>query len=309
MSKTRNPTRKQGEAGRLAKPIVIARRLNIINAYARGKTVEQIALELNTTEDIVEREITVAVDQLVQYYGKPTPQHTFVRYAVFQLGVIRKLQELHEAFQSAQTKPTPQPQQNQQQPKTKIKQPKQEHRNLTAAVSALRAQSDIYDKILDRGISLGVIQQQSKRSSQLTDLLNATPKDLRLELHTQITTLTAILEKVEDHDNFKYKTRGRKQTSQRKIKKVKRNPNGFVFASPDWKFKPQTNIDSHKATLPTTTADVQKESARLQELKSMLKAETPQQTKTSTQTKNKNPQTKIETENQETSYLVPPQNK
>lgn len=236
--------RNDPHSGRLPYALVIARQLQILRLYAQGKTPEIISIELNVPEKTVHDELTKAQDKVVASFAQVPPQHNFVRYATFQLQIVKKLQDLVDVFLGSSQDP--------QAPCTcgsgktskdccSTSQPVAEKRQFTAAVSALKAQSDIYDKIYNKGKEFGVIQtkDQSNKAQQIQQILGQTHQDLRVELKQEITTLTALLSKVEDHDAFLHLSsfNPKKRKRARKVRKVKKSPAGVIRITPDWKFR------------------------------------------------------------------------
>lgn len=203
----------------------LAVRQQVLRLYAQGKTPQLIALEVGLPIVRVEREINRGVDSLVRFYAEPRAEHSFVRYAAFQTGIIAKLQATYDRLARSDD------------PKV-----------VPTAVHALRAQSDIYDRIMDRGLQLKVISSTLRTAS--TSALHKAPEDIRHELKRQITTLSVLLERVEEADpNLQpLRTRGPSKPSRfRKVRKVRRSPMGIVYATNDWKY-PTT---SHKGKLLT----------------------------------------------------------
>ncbi len=186
-----------------------ARQHKVLTLHAQGKTTEQIATMMGMKPNHVTVDIDRGIDRLIRHYASP-PQHTFVRYAAFQFNIIQKLQDLVDKFRSD-------PQTTQ----------------YNAAVSALRAQSEAYDKVLDRGLSFGVIPKK-----QASEAIRKEPKDLRMELRTEIDTLTKLLDAVDDATQARAIRVGSDNVSYAVIvKKPLRNAYGIVRAVPDWKYR------------------------------------------------------------------------
>lgn len=201
--------------------LVKAQQKVIFDAYARGETVEQIAANMNLARGHVTRAINIAMSDLIKQFAMPTPEQNFVRYAAFQYGVLRKLQDCLERF---------------------LADPDATQYN--SAVSALRAQSDIYDKIIGKGEDYGVIQKKKAGAAIRKDATG-----MRTELRSRIRTLTVLLEEIDEHTEFRSKRRAlkRAQLTERavqtdivyfaRIRKVQRGPRGVILAVPDWKYR------------------------------------------------------------------------
>jgi hypothetical protein len=210
---------------RMPRRLVKARQALILGLYASGRTVEQIAARLGSKAQHVTRDLNIALDQMVKHYALPSPAHNFVRYAAFQFGIIHKLQDACELF-------TADP----------------DSKQYNAMVSALRAQSDIYDKIIDKGITFGVIS----KSKADPDRIRQSPATLRVELREKIQTLEILLDEVDEHAELRSQrkqlqlqqslplptgdTRSRSGYAAR-IRKVQRDSYGIVRLLPDWKYK------------------------------------------------------------------------
>lgn len=210
------------KTGPPTRTMVLATREQVLEMYTQGKTPEEIARRLQLLPATIERHIAGALDALVRHWAKPSPQHTFVRYAAFQLGIIKKLQAAHDSFMGSE-----------------------EGKQYGAAVSALRVQSDIMDKVMDKGAEFGVITTRRADSS-----INMSQTDLRQELKNEIAIMVSLLDKIDTHDTFKARRAAQlKRTNCKprylvKIRKVKRDPLGFVTILPDWKFRKQAHKDA-----------------------------------------------------------------
>lgn len=230
--------RKTGAAtGKPSKAMVLATQAQVLKQYISGKTKEQIGVSLSIPTERVDRYLNEAMDALVKHWAKPSPEHTFVRYAAFQMGIIEKLQRSYDRFMAAEDN----------------------NRQHSAAIAALKAQSDIMDKVMTQGHQFGVITQRKADAA-----ISMSRSDLRTELRNEIELLASLLAKVDNHDTF---TRRRQAALQKqgkptngtkrllvRIRKVKRNALGYVTAVPDWKFKKQAHqeaggiIPQHQAT-------------------------------------------------------------
>lgn len=169
MPKRKKPSERVPQK-RSKRSMIKARRQMILKLHTEGKSHAQIADTVAIPPQIVQRELELAIDEFLRSWAEQSPQHTFVRYATFQFAVIRRLQQAHESF---------------------IKD--KENKQYNAAISALRAQSDIYDKVLDKGINFGVIQQKKAKGT-----IREAPADIRIKLKKEITILSRLLEEVDN---------------------------------------------------------------------------------------------------------------
>lgn len=198
----------------------IERNKRILNLYLDGKTTSEIAVDLGLREQYIDLSLTKILDHLVNYYSRPSSQHTFIRYACFQMRLIHLLQEAYDEFM--------------RNPSTKGR---------SALISSLRAQSDIYDKIFDRGLEFGVIQKEAAKST--SEVLHKTPEQLRIQLKTHITELTLLLDQV-DTDVVPE----RRKPSQRIYREVARDAGGnVVYAGKDWKELQSVSKDEEARSL------------------------------------------------------------
>lgn len=210
--------------------LVLKRRLKLLEAYSQGRTPEQLASDFKLPQSRIERELKLGLDSLVHHFAAPSPQHAFVRYAVFQLRIVEQLRDTYDSMISDD-----------------------ETKQYNAAISALRAQSDIYDKIMEQGRTYGVIQQRPAAAS-----LHQAPADLKQELMVEIRSLVNLVERVDPDTQFRqFRTRLRdrdgrlRSTKVARIRKVRRDPYGFVFAVKDWKLKPQVRAQLSSETTIT----------------------------------------------------------
>jgi len=202
-----------------ARLLLRARQQQALQLLSQGRTPDQISLELGIGIREVQQDVAKATERLVQLYAA-SPQHTFVRYAVFQLSLIRKLQQAVERFEADE--------------KTV---------QYNSIVAALRAQSDAYDRILDKGISFGVIERR-----KATGAIRKAPADIRNLLKGEILTLSRLLDEVDLSIEFKTaraRLHHRKQEDALQaestytviVRKPLVGPHGVIRAVPDWKYK------------------------------------------------------------------------
>jgi hypothetical protein len=192
--------------------VVKARQKHILDLYAKGNTPEQISTLLDMDITHVKNNINIATDDLIKGYATPSPQQSFIRYATFQMNIINKLQMSLEKI-------TPDP----NAPAT-----------LNYNINALKTQSEIYDKVLNKGIDFGVIQYRRADPASIT----AKPKDIRIQLKREITVLSALLDDITDETNF----RAIKQETSSTTTTIIRKPlldkyNNPVQDIPDFRFK------------------------------------------------------------------------
>lgn len=225
-----------GRSNRLTTAASVSRRRLILREYASGRTEEQLAIMFKMKPDAIEREIAQAYSLLTHYFTAPKPHHTYVRYAAFQFEIIRKAQQAYDqimnppdietiTIDSVTGKDiitlTPQPAGG---------------RQTTAAISALRLQSDTMDKIIEKGIQFNVIQQNVP--DEIAALLRMSSGDLKIELRSEIHTLTLLLDEVDDEQVLVYRTNQRhNDQGYRIIRKPLIDSNGIIQFANDWKKK------------------------------------------------------------------------
>lgn len=185
--------------------------------YAQGKTPDQIALDLKMGVGEVTSDIGQATDRLLAHFTCP-PQHTFIRYAVFNLAIIRKLQQIIERFEADD--------------KTV---------QYNSIISALKTQSDLNDKILEKGLLYGVVEH--KRVSGAVKR----PQDIKAMLKKEILSLSSLLDEVDLSISFHAARRSHRLREERKEYEASRSyspivikpligPGGVLRVIPDWKF-------------------------------------------------------------------------
>jgi len=200
-------TLKPFEHKRKEDSVIRSRQTEVLRLHAAGKTNDEIAAKLGMMVRDVTKDIDSAIDRLIRHYAA-SPQTTFIRYAVFQFDIINKLRNLSDNF--LQNENTIQ---------------------YSAAVSALRVQSDTYDKILEKGVEYGVVQRKQASKS-----IRQEPKDLRKELRSEITILTRLLDEIDDPTQAKG-IRSKREKYTVIIRKPLRNAYGIVRATTDWKYR------------------------------------------------------------------------
>jgi hypothetical protein len=249
--------------GASASLLLRARQQQALRLLSEGHTLDQIALELGTRIQEVQQDIAKASDRLVKLYAC-SPQHTFVRYAVFQLGIINKLQAAVERFEA--DKKTVQ---------------------YNAVVSALRAQSDAYDRILEKGLSFGIIERK-----QASGAIRKPAADIRNMLKTEILTLSRLLDEVDLSIEFKtararFTARQQEAALQREstyaviIRKPLVGPHGVIRAIPDWKYRRRTYTRLETSdSYSTSTANLDPATLQLHRLAQEIATATTSPTRT-----------------------------
>jgi hypothetical protein len=230
------------------------RRTEVLALFSRGYPPNMIARELGCHVTTVEKDIERGTQQLLRYFAEPKVQHTFIRYAAFNLSVIEKLQLLYESFMADNS----------------------EKKNYSAAVGSLKAQSDVLDKVIDRGMEWGVIDKRKASRA-----VHRTKGDLQQELQHQIRALQDLLSQVTDRKQTKPVTTQKTTKSKghtRIVRKVRRDAYGIVYLAQSWMFKSRAR--KHKpqdpdkiktqATQKTTTTQITitEELQQLQQIKS-----------------------------------------
>jgi hypothetical protein len=149
-------------------------REEILLLASKGKSPEDIAIELNIQIPQAQRLLAQAYEQMVAYFAHATPRENFCRYAAFNLSLVRKLDDLIGDFADDK-----------------------ENRQYNAATNAIKAQAELYDKLIARGAELGIIQQrkaQPETQMKRADLLQAL-KDERLQMDSLIAELEITVER------------------------------------------------------------------------------------------------------------------
>lgn len=214
-------------AVRLPRLLVKSRQQIILELYASGKPIDQIALKLKMQRQHVTRDLNIAIQEMIEAFAKPTPQQTFVRYATFQLAVVRRLGEAIQAFKADKY-----------------------NKQYNAWVSALRAQSDIYDKVYSKGLEYGVIK---KAKADPKALQGST--DIRKELRVEIDVLSTLLDQIDDQtqrQGLKGRAIQSRITYAVRVRKPLRTEFGIARAIPDWKYR-RAVYDSQGNEVPSAS--------------------------------------------------------
>lgn len=199
--------------------LILARRLVMLDKYVSGKTPDIISFEMQLDQGMVERELDAALDLIIQDNIRHDPHHQWAKYAVFQLRIIRKLQEIADTAKNAGAKAA------------------------QAAVSALKEQSNIMDKILDKGLTFGVVNKPDTKQGKLTDLLGMDKAEIKALLTQEIKTSMVLLDNV-DPEQIPVRARRTKQQGSDIV----------LEQAPDtsWMMKPEHRPDKQeeKARIP-----------------------------------------------------------
>lgn len=189
---------------------VKAMQQQILKMYAQGTPTEVIAQELQMHQTHVTRALNHAIDRLIDHYASASPQQTFVSYASFQMSIIQKLQRTYEKYMDD--------------PNAK---------QYNAGIQALKAQSDIYDKILEQGHTYGVVERKKVDRRAI----DSDKDNLRGVLVTEITQLERLVDSIDEATLSR--TLATRTTTKyvRLIRKPLRNEYGVKQALPDWKYR------------------------------------------------------------------------
>lgn len=180
----------------------------LLQLYASGKALDSIALDEGLDMRVVVNAVSTALDRQVKNYAEPSPQHQFVRYAVFNMDLIKKLDDARKMFMFDP-----------------------EGKQYSMIISSIRAQHDIFDKIQDKGMTLGVIKKRKADNKSLSGGKRAALRELQKEA----TMLLEIVDEFDPHTQFKRRRRinakitAREQTTE--VEQVTdRDENGRPFA-------------------------------------------------------------------------------
>lgn len=239
------------KVGQKTRALQLAMQQQILKLYAKGQTIEQIANALQMKIPYVTNYLDQAVEAHTKMFSLASPAHTFVRYSFFQMGVIQKLQHLYDVFVEDE-----------------------ENKQYGAAVNALKAQSDIADKIFDKGHFYGIIQERKADKA-----IHMTPKAVKQELRKEVEALTSLLNQIDSHDLFLEKRRlyhlrlmasmtkkQKKQYKNRKlakVKKVRKDSLGFITllrTMSNWMYRTRVYDKNRNALKPHRLTQEQRES-------------------------------------------------
>jgi len=253
MPNKRLPAEKRKPTKYSKRTLIKARRQIILKLHTEGKTNIQIAEAVAINPALVQREIDLATEEFLRSWAEQGPEHTFVRYASFQLNIVRKLQAAHDRF-------------------LKDKHNKQ----YNAAISALRAQSDIYDKVLDKGITFGVIEQTKAK-----DHIRQSSGEIRIRLQKEVRVLSRLLEEVDNPPGPPPKqltlppSTGTDDLQSAStlypiIVNPLMGPLGVIRDSPDWRLRKLSPARKDKSPPPVPTSEEEKLAAQATYLQAEL---------------------------------------
>jgi len=193
--------------------VVKVRQQQVLAMYADGNTVPVISAAMGMSRGNITRDLKIALNDMLSYWSAQTPQHMFVRYASFQMNIVNKLQETFYLFMESA-----------------------DPAKYGALVNSLRAQSDIFDKVMSRGVKMGVVKEDAPARDLPTQ-----PKNIRIELRREIKVLERLLDEIDDHTSLRMRRpQGDGQLSKRRftrVRKLRRSPLGFITLLPDWKYR------------------------------------------------------------------------
>lgn len=174
-----------------------SRQDKLLRAYASGKSLEQIALDEQLDMRVVVNSVSAALDRAVKNYSEPSPQHQFVRFAVFNMDLIRKLEDARKAFMYDP-----------------------EGKQYSMIISSIRAQHEIYNSIQKKGLELGVIQSRKADSEAIS---GGKPRVLK-ELAKEAELLLEIVEEFDPHTQFKRRRRIQAKINAREAERTTTEP-------------------------------------------------------------------------------------
>jgi len=250
-----------------SKAVKVEDRKLLLKYFLDGLDFEAMEQATGYNIPYIERELAKAMASLSDYYTKPTNVENFLRYAAFQMRLITQLQELYDTFLERHKK-------------MKEKKPghASEIKGGTALVSAIKAQSDIYDKIYAKGKECGVMATAAENRDEESALSRKTPEQLRLILKEQATTVITLLEMAEEdvaEAGLLQQARMQRLAKQSEQEKIWREPKmkdgRIVYATYDWKRMGKTNKKQHEARV---VRNIRVEYHRLQEIKSQTSTTT-----------------------------------
>lgn len=181
----------------------------LLAQYAAGKSLESIALDEELDMRSVVNAVSAALDRQVKNFSEPSPQHQFVRYAVFNLELIKKLDEARKMF---------------------LYDP--DGKQYSMIISSVRAQHDIYEAIQKKGTALGVIKKRKADA----DVTGGGKKRVLKELAKEAELLLEIVDEFDPHTQYKRRRRIQAQIRTREAEASdtvteKASPNERPFVS------------------------------------------------------------------------------
>lgn len=144
----------------------------VLDLYASGQSVDDVAIALNLNIDQTKKFVEDGINQLVQHHARASPADNFGRYAHFHMRTIQRLDKLIEQFIADK-----------------------DSKQYNAVVQALRAQSDVLDKVYAKGKALGVMKLDKaapERGMSGQDLVEALVRE-RQQLDAVIAELSVTI--------------------------------------------------------------------------------------------------------------------
>ncbi|KKN81400.1 hypothetical protein LCGC14_0320130 [marine sediment metagenome] len=142
----------------------------LLEHFGLGGTVGYAGDQLDMQGKQAAALIRTGVEEQYKSWASANHRDNFVRYISFQIGVIRKLEHACKLF---------------------MEDPDSKQYN--ALVSACKAQSDIYERLFDRGVAMGVIETRAPETHKASNDRTGMIATLRKEL-SALTDLVAELE-------------------------------------------------------------------------------------------------------------------
>jgi hypothetical protein len=106
-----------------------------LQMWAHGQNPLEISLALRLDPNFVQTTLDETIASTFGYWSNATTEQNFVRYMAFQMGIVRKLDEMCQKFDED---------------------PKGTQYN--AIISAQKTKADIFERTYDRGVKMGVLQ-------------------------------------------------------------------------------------------------------------------------------------------------------
>jgi hypothetical protein len=180
---------------------------------AGGKPPTLIGKRLGRDERTVEKYINEGTASILEQFNTPRLPQTFARYATFYMDAIDQLGQTIDD----------------------IRRDRSPRKQWGAAVSAVKARTDLYDKLVDRGMDYGIIDTRQQRAD-----LQGNVKDIKARLDENIKTLMILRKRIDETDAG-FTTRQRSKLLKtddrvRKIKKVKQDMLGIINMSDQAKY-------------------------------------------------------------------------
>ena len=223
LSKTNNKIRVAGfedrGVGKISDEERHLLRKELIKAHARGQNIVSLIHTYDYPQDVLENELNNAIESLTEHFLEASAAKSFALYATFHFDIIKDLDSvlstLHQELKQGNAKAS------------------------TALVSGLKAKSDLFDKIYDKGESYQII---SSKPTEIDDLvMNTETKDL----------LNKVVEGMKDSKKLLNELRGesrlpKKKKSEMKVKQVRVTQRGVKLADNPREFEVLDHNEDHK---------------------------------------------------------------